>query len=1045
MPNLLNSPTDTIPGKANANPVDPRPSEPFFRGSLSGTETIPQNANSLPYDPRPSASYYGSLSGPDTIYTDRASVPTGPQPRVFNGSLSGPDNPGVSSGDDTGINAHSTGSLSGPDTSRGTTYYGGGSMGTATPYPFDPLSPYYFPYQGPMSEEVMHRYLDKAILVSYISTMGNYPGATGPDYDPAYQALTDGSDAYMLYGATIVGEHGHPNEHGRDLNALISAQPKFIGGMATFWNAPAGWYLDWVCQTFKNDAAFFHSFDPEIICQFDESENIPYANEGTSPNGDGNRVTIPSSNPTDPSYNPRVPDLIGMFYGSDPRVVSPDNAGDTFFDFTLMRYQGSLPSGITYLPPCTPTLTTGCQSEYNPDITQAETRMWYYYLATRFIDAGCECIHMGDIEWYLRVDSPANGNYWYWDLLQKIRAYAKLYARRGMVLLDAHSFTLLPDTYTGLNDVYYLPSGTTRSGFSQLLHDFQNLGIIYTNYEGICSDGVPVYSGGYLTGYEFGTANQPAIIEPPHLGLITNSWPGYNPQGWYCAHNPYLLHLDNGTLTPPFGCSVTWLPDYGYDQTTWFANQKNDVQVAILGYTYYRIKCLDPYGHFQMPGRIVISLPGIDNNYTTPITVNHFILPQIQGFFIYNIFSGPSDWVYHNFLYENVSHGTNNCTSSLIFVGDDKMYFIGSDGWVNGFVKINGDYNDGTWVSVEPSAVAGGIQVPPKNEIVASPDGTMILYIGTDNNIYGLNIIDIWTYTYFPWSDICSLDPAIVPDRCLIFPGNEQIYYIGINRYNGHYQVHGFQKSSGSWVTVSPTYSAGVADIEFTPSGALTYDKRPDNDRIYYTALESGSLIAFFIVYSLIDYGYGTPVTAAYPTPDGILLMNNISILGNLAIYTTETSAGPATYIYFVGYRPVTGVPEIFLLQDDDTGWNIVSLSDNAVSAIDGEPDFGVYARWDGMISVSTDGTTVAYFGINNFVYFFKVGWPFVYIDSNVADTLPFPFTIPTDGAENTNSLQFTSNTDVYYCSSAGWLHHLKYQEAYCENPLLSAYPNPLL
>ncbi len=71
-----------------------------------------------------------------------------------------------------------------------------------------------------------------------------------------------------------------------------------------------------------------------------------------------------------------------------------------------------------------------------PYIGNVETQMYIYYLITRYIDAGYEAIHLGQVELIMnKHDNLLND----WDtVLTKARAYAKDKARRGIVLFDGH-------------------------------------------------------------------------------------------------------------------------------------------------------------------------------------------------------------------------------------------------------------------------------------------------------------------------------------------------------------------------------------------------------------------------------------------------------------------------------------------------------------------------------------------------------------------------------------------------------------------------------
>ena len=71
-----------------------------------------------------------------------------------------------------------------------------------------------------------------------------------------------------------------------------------------------------------------------------------------------------------------------------------------------------------------------------PDLNRLEARLWYYYIATLYIDIGCEAIHLGQIDWVTENDIDNRKT---WELVSIIRDYASEHARRGIVLLDGHT------------------------------------------------------------------------------------------------------------------------------------------------------------------------------------------------------------------------------------------------------------------------------------------------------------------------------------------------------------------------------------------------------------------------------------------------------------------------------------------------------------------------------------------------------------------------------------------------------------------------------
>ncbi len=73
-----------------------------------------------------------------------------------------------------------------------------------------------------------------------------------------------------------------------------------------------------------------------------------------------------------------------------------------------------------------------------PDMSRLETRMWFYFLATSYIDAGIEAIHFGQVG---LMDNNDPGHAGWLDMLQRVRAYAHQHARRHLLICDAHTPT----------------------------------------------------------------------------------------------------------------------------------------------------------------------------------------------------------------------------------------------------------------------------------------------------------------------------------------------------------------------------------------------------------------------------------------------------------------------------------------------------------------------------------------------------------------------------------------------------------------------------
>ncbi len=209
-----------------------------------------------------------------------------------------------------------------------------------------------------------------------------------------------------------------------------------------------------------------------------------------------------------------------------------------------------------------------------PDITQQETQLWMYYLATEYISAGFEAIHWGQVDLMGKRDRKL----YHWNnLLSRIRLYAKEHARRGYVLYDAHA-----------------PTGGFRFE-DNLLMDFHSfpLRIVDVPSEPL---------GGELrVGYKD--------------AIYTKSMGGITASGWSCEQLPYLVEFDNfGISTKPGKPNPRDIFIWGYDEITWFSKLPPVEQSAWLRYASHWIQENDSNGFLQMPMARVVT-PEIGGRY----------------------------------------------------------------------------------------------------------------------------------------------------------------------------------------------------------------------------------------------------------------------------------------------------------------------------------------------------------------------------------------------------------------------------------------------
>jgi hypothetical protein len=203
-----------------------------------------------------------------------------------------------------------------------------------------------------------------------------------------------------------------------------------------------------------------------------------------------------------------------------------------------------------------------------PDMSRLETRMWFFYLAARYIDIGCEAIHFGQVE--LMDHQDRDRRHWR-DMLARARRYAATHARRGMLICDAH-----------------VPSGGIVND-GALMFDFHSFPLRIEEVPE--KPGHGVLQMGYLD------------------SIFGRSAGGVTPSGWRCEHLPFLVELDNFGASGRGGQNIGahWI--WGYDEIVWFAHQPEAYRNEWLRYAWKWIRAHDKNGYLQMPGSRTLADP----------------------------------------------------------------------------------------------------------------------------------------------------------------------------------------------------------------------------------------------------------------------------------------------------------------------------------------------------------------------------------------------------------------------------------------------------
>jgi len=203
-----------------------------------------------------------------------------------------------------------------------------------------------------------------------------------------------------------------------------------------------------------------------------------------------------------------------------------------------------------------------------PDMSRVETQLWFYTLAMRYIDAGIEAIHFGQVS---LMDKQDPGHTHWRTLLDHVRDYAAAHARRHFILCDAHVPT----------------GGIVDEG--RLLLDFHSF---------------PLRIG------EVADQPEQGVLKVGYLdSLYGRSKGGITPSGWRCDHLPYLVEFDNFGRSGREGQSIggSWI--WGYDEICWFAHQSDADRSAWLRYASAWVREHDHNGSLEMPGSRTLAAP----------------------------------------------------------------------------------------------------------------------------------------------------------------------------------------------------------------------------------------------------------------------------------------------------------------------------------------------------------------------------------------------------------------------------------------------------
>ena len=236
---------------------------------------------------------------------------------------------------------------------------------------------------------------------------------------------------------------------------------------------------------------------------------------------------------------------------------------DRSFDYTKMAYSDGHNNLGSYI---------------HPDMSKTETQMWWYYRATWLIDQGYEALHLGSTPCMSDVDA-GNGYVGWNKVCTLIREYAKTHARRGYVFLNGHVI-----------DMRYRKN--FLSSYNHVL-DF-NMWMTCAEVPAGETEGAPTEENPQELEIKKGVTNaiygKTQSAKHP-LGFTTKAI-------FLVELDNYGINYDNYNKPTSNGGTYPW----GIDEIGWFNQQPDWYRQQWVEYAYNRVREIDSYGYFCMPG-----------------------------------------------------------------------------------------------------------------------------------------------------------------------------------------------------------------------------------------------------------------------------------------------------------------------------------------------------------------------------------------------------------------------------------------------------------
>ena len=319
-----------------------------------------------------------------------------------------------------------------------------------------------------------------------------------------------------------------------DLRLVKNIKPKFVGRVSYVWNnetdfpGRAKGTITETKEVFERAARAvkdLHAIDPDIVaqaCLFEIVDSLYIS-----------KIKIPA----------KVFEEFGL---------QPENRN---FSYSDMLYT----NGLFY--------NRWGKGRSVPDLSKIETQLFWFFLGSTYIDLGFESLHAGQINLMNSADKDEDRVF---QMLDRLRDYAKKNGRRHFVMFDAHTYGNLSEDGHLLFDFHSYPQRPEEL-CEKPLECILDLNAL---------DGRVIYQ---------------------------NSKGGITPSGWECESLPYIVEFDNSGIDWDHQgqCdNPTEIWPWGWEESAWFSHCSPEYRAEWLQYVVKWLQENDPVGFLEMPVKI---------------------------------------------------------------------------------------------------------------------------------------------------------------------------------------------------------------------------------------------------------------------------------------------------------------------------------------------------------------------------------------------------------------------------------------------------------